>query len=101
MSERNKDRDYKKISESCKKKWEDPDYRKKVLEATNTQEYKEKLSIAAQKNYSEGCGKWVKTKNASSVISNNTKNLWKNKDYREKQLIHFSSRTKKQLKLCL
>jgi len=95
LTDRNKGRDYKKISESCKKKWEDPCYRNKVLEATNTVEYKLKLSVAAKINYSKGCGKWIKTEDASKIISENTKNLWKTNDYRNKQSIHFSSRTTK------
>jgi hypothetical protein len=95
ISDRNKNRDYKKISESCKKKWKDTQYIEKVKKATNTIEYKMKLSMAAKINYTKGFGKWVKTEDASKIISENTKNLWKTDSYRNKQSVHFLSRTTK------
>jgi hypothetical protein len=97
ISETNKSRGptiLKKISESCKKKWEDSSYVAKVKTGTSTSEYKKALSIAGKRAIKLGAGKWVKTEEASKLISETTKKLWQDESYRAKQLPHFSWRTK-------
>ena len=92
VSTRNSNRDANKISESCKKKWQDPEYVKKVKEATSTQEYKARLKEVGREYYKSGIGVWIKTQEAKETISNNVKELWKDDNFRSKQTPYFSSR---------
>jgi len=83
-----------KISESCKLKWQDAEYRSKVECATNNPDYKQAISDAAKANYKNTIGAWIKTDKAKKIISEQVKSRWRDKSYRDKQKPHYNWRAK-------
>ena len=81
-----------KITEASIRNWQDIEYIKNIKISTNTNEYKNKLSIASKKNYESTLGAWLKSANAKLSISLAVKQLWQNDSYRRKQAVWFQQR---------
>lgn len=80
-----------KLSLSCKKRWQDPQYRAKVKAGTNTPEYKKALSEAGKHNV-QHLTDWAKSKQGRATLSTIAKKLWSNKEYYDQQSIYFQER---------
>lgn len=72
--------------------WTNDEYITKVMEATNTDEYKQKLREAGLRNYHTSLGQWVKTAEAKLIISRQVKAIWNDPDYRAKQAVWIPQR---------
>ena len=86
------DETFDKISESCKLKWKDEQYIDKVKFGTNTEKYLEALRKHGIDNYDATLGRWIKSEDGRSSISDIVKKRWSNTEYYESQKPHFVSR---------
>jgi len=89
-----------KISQSCKSKWVNKEYKNKVLNGINTEEYKRNHSIKSKSNwtnkeYKEKQNSTRSTKEYKEDHKKKCKETWQNKQYREKQKCHFNWRSRK------
>jgi len=77
-----------KISESCKAKWQDDEYKARVFAATNTEKYKAALSVAAK--HHDMLANWNQSEAGRKAISDRVKKLWQDDEYFAKQSVYFA-----------
>ncbi len=82
-----------KIRQKSLSLWQDPAYRSKVYDATNTEQYRSGLKKSSKQCYKQNLGKWIKTEEARRIISDRSKSLWQDEEYLNKQRPYFASRS--------